>query len=129
MFNWNIDKRKIYLDHLKRGMFRKVGNQYKFNNVKFMIDELDAIRLEELSGPNVMDVRNEELFSGVERNEEESHPHVVPVDVQSVGRTKHTEAVVNFEKQFMLVCKQLSNLEAKVDANHIEMKNFITDFF
>lgn len=102
MFNWNIDKRKIYLDHLKRGMFRKVGNQYKFNNVKFMIDELDAIRLEELSGPNVMDVRNEELFSGVERNEEESHPHVVPVDVQSVGRTKHTEAVVNFEKQFML---------------------------
>ncbi|KAK4713493.1 hypothetical protein R3W88_019400 [Solanum pinnatisectum] len=27
IFNWNISKNKIYFHHLKKGMFRKYGNQ------------------------------------------------------------------------------------------------------
>ncbi|KAH0743170.1 hypothetical protein KY290_031163 [Solanum tuberosum] len=49
IFNWNISKNKIYFHHLKKGMFRKYGNQFIFKDLVFMDDELAFIEAENLS--------------------------------------------------------------------------------
>ncbi|KAH0673816.1 hypothetical protein KY290_005126 [Solanum tuberosum] len=75
IFNWDISKNKIYFEHLKKGMLRKYGNHYIFQDVVLMDDEHAVIEMENMDDSSFNKFRKpgniRQSYSHTRKNEKE----------------------------------------------------------
>ncbi|KAK4737136.1 hypothetical protein R3W88_000833 [Solanum pinnatisectum] len=119
----------IYFDHLKKGMFRKYGNQFIFKDLVFMDDELACIEAENLS-----------VLTDLAFNKKREHDRYVRqnenVQIQSVVRKNDRFCLIilhtileKIAQEVVMVHNDLEKFEKNVDAKFVEMKAFMDSAF
>ncbi|KAG5617577.1 hypothetical protein H5410_017401 [Solanum commersonii] len=131
IFNWDISKNKIYFDHLQKGMFRKYGNQYTFEDLVFMDEELDIIESENLPSKRDRPVRqNQNLQThSVERQNAKDLPHSSAQKVGSDPSLSFNKDLQKIAQEVVKVRNELEKFEKNVDAKFVEMKDFMDSSF
>ncbi|KAL3356505.1 hypothetical protein AABB24_017262 [Solanum stoloniferum] len=134
IFNWDISKNKIYFDHLQKGMFRKYGNQYTFEDLVFMDEELHIIESENLTvltdmpfnkkskrDRYVRQNQNLQTHSVVRQNVKDL-PHSSAQKVGSDPSLSFNKDLQKIAQEVVKVRNELEKLEKNVDAKFVEMK-------
>ncbi|KAH0733336.1 hypothetical protein KY289_004524 [Solanum tuberosum] len=141
IFNWDISKNKIYFDHLQKGMFRKYGNQYTFEDLVFMDEELHIIESKNLivltdmpfnkkskRDRYVRQNQNLQTHSVVRQNVKDL-PHSSAQKVGSDPRLSFNKDLQKIAQEVVKVRNELEKLEKNVDAKFVEMKAFMDSSF
>ncbi|KAH0661826.1 hypothetical protein KY285_026720 [Solanum tuberosum] len=141
IFNWDISKNKIYFDHLQKGMFRKYGNQYTFEGLVFMDEELGIIEAENLTVLTDIPFNKKSKRDRSVRQNENLQTHCVVQ--QNVKNLPHSSAQkvgsdlsLSFNKDLQKIAQEvvkvrneLEKFEKNVDAKFVEMKAFMDSSF
>ncbi|KAH0755523.1 hypothetical protein KY290_025793 [Solanum tuberosum] len=141
IFNWDISKNKIYFDHLQKGMLRKYGNQYTFEDLVFMDEELHIIESENLTvltdmpfnkkskrDRYVRQNKNLQTHSVVRQNVKDL-PHNSAQKVRSDPSLSFNKDLQKISQEVVKVRNELEKLEKYVDAKFVEMKAFMDSSF
>ncbi|KAG5586054.1 hypothetical protein H5410_046488 [Solanum commersonii] len=119
IFNWDISKIKIYFDHLNKGMFRKYGNQYIFQDLVFMDEELAIIEAENLT-----------VLTDIPSNKKSKHlPHISAQKVGSDPSLSVNKDLQKFAQEVVKVRNELEKFEKNVATKFVEMKAFMDSSF
>ncbi|KAH0654423.1 hypothetical protein KY289_032101 [Solanum tuberosum] len=141
IFNWDISKNKIYFVHLQKGMFRKYDNQYTFEDLVFMDEELAIIEAENLTvltdipfnkkSKRDRSVRqNENLQTHcVVRQNVKDLPHSSAQKVGSDSSLSFNKDLQKIAQEVVKVRNELEKFEKNVDAKFVEMKAFMDSSF
>ncbi|KAH0642017.1 hypothetical protein KY285_032879 [Solanum tuberosum] len=132
---------KIYFDHLQKGMFRKYSNQYTFEDLVFMDEELHIIESENLTVLTDMSFnkkskrdryvrQNQNLQThSVIRQNVKDLPHSSAQKVGSDPSLSFNKDLQKIAQEVVKVRNELEKLEKNVDAKFVEMKAFMDSSF
>ncbi|KAH0649566.1 hypothetical protein KY290_033234 [Solanum tuberosum] len=126
ILNWDISKNKIYFDHLQKGMFRKYGNQYTFEDLVFMDEELDIIESENLTVLTNIPFNKK---SKRDKYNVKDLPHSSAQKVGSDPSLSFNKDLQKIAQEVVKVRNELEKFEKNVDAKFVKMKAFMDSSF
>ncbi|KAH0642527.1 hypothetical protein KY290_034109 [Solanum tuberosum] len=132
IFNWDISENKIYFDHLQKGMFRKYGNQYTFEDLLFMNEELAIIEAENLTVlTDIPFNKKSKRDRSVRKNENLQTHCVVRQNVKDLPHSsaQKVEVIRKIAQEVVKVRNELEKFEKNVDAKFVEMKDYMDSSF
>ncbi|KAG5581210.1 hypothetical protein H5410_051837 [Solanum commersonii] len=137
IFNWDISKNKIYFDYLQKGMFRKYDNQYIFEDLVFMDEELAIIEAENLTVLTDISFNKKSKRDRSVRQNENLQTHcVVRQNDKDLPHSFAHDPSLSFNKDLQKIAQEvvkvrneLEKFEKNVDAKFVEMKAFMDSSF